>query len=138
MGKDDDYREDTLKFYMRDTRETLAAVSTIIERGRIATKDRHRSLEKYGPWCIGTIYSTSILEIRLYVAIRIDTGPLPETTHANKAIYIGLKGLTMLHTGTGYSRMRAGSVSNIAAGVPHRLEPTEDGTQVLVIMVGEG
>jgi len=130
--------EDTLQYYMRDTRETLAAVSAVIERGRVATNDEQRAIASVGPWCIGTLYRTDVLKIQLYIAVRADSEPLKGITLPVKAIYIGLKGAAMLHSDTGYSRIRTGSVANMAAGIQHSLEPVENDTHVLVVEVGEG
>lgn len=130
--------EDTLQYYMRDTRETLAAVSAVIERGRISTNDRHKAITDVGPWCTGTIYSADVLKINLYIAVRVDDSPLVQVTLNTKSIYIGLKGAAVLHSETGYSRIRTGSVANMAAGIQHSLEPLENETHVLVVEVGEG
>lgn len=130
--------EDTLQFYMRDTREMLAAVSAVIERGRVATSDQQRAIASLGPWCIGTLYSTDVVKIKLYIAVRVDNGPLEVVTLPTKSVYIGLKGAAMLHSDNGYSRIRTGSVANMAAGIQHSLEPVENDTHVLVVEVGEG
>lgn len=116
----------------------LAAVSAVIERGRVATNDQQRAIVSVGPWCIGTLYSTDVLKIKLYIAVRVDDSPLPSITSPTKSIYIGLRGAAMLHSDNGYSRIRTGSVANVAAGIRHSLEPVESETHVLVVEVGEG
>lgn len=129
--------DDTLATLMRDSADKLKQVSSIIERGRI-TKNQ-RIVKPAGPWCMGLLYYTEAFEIRLCVATTTaQEDPPPTFKYFGKAVYLGLKGKANIYVGSGYMRLIPSVVSHIEMGQEHVVEPLENNTQILLILIGEG
>lgn len=127
--------DDTLRAIMNDSADKLKQIQAIIERGRI-TKSQ-RAVRPAGPWAIGLLYFTEAFEIRMCVAASANENPPPFFQYLCKAVYIGLKGKASLYVGSGYMRLAPGTVAHVNMHEEHVLEPLEDNTQVLLILIGE-
>lgn len=135
MSKNDKVRDDTLRMIMNDSADKLKQVSAIIERGRITRNQR--AVRPVGPWFTGLLYHTDTFEIRLCVATVVSANPPPFFQYLGKAVYIGLKGAANIYIGSGYMRLAPSTVAHVNMGEEHVLEPLENNTQILLILIGE-
>jgi hypothetical protein len=134
-------RQDTLVRMMNESRDALAEVSAVLERGRITREAR--VIRRHGPWHIGPLWESndddnhiSLVSITIWVAPLVDSAESPKITNSDKTVYIGIKGVTMIHEGTGYTRLTAGDLRHVASGVPHVLDPSQPNSQLVAVRVG--
>ena len=136
MTKKPEMHEDTVKIMLDRSRQTLAEVSALIERGRSKTGDS-RAIDVLGPWSIGNLFHSEDLVVRIYVShsARLDA-PLSKVTSPSRIFYIGKRGVSIIHRTTGYMRITEGNVIVVNPGEEHYVEPAEVGAQIIVITFG--
>jgi hypothetical protein len=133
-----DRNDDSIQRILNTSRQSLADIQTVIERGRVPT-GLASAIQTFGPWSIGTIYRADDLQIYLYMA-SIRTEPV-EFSHERWVIYLGKVGETSVYREGGSGRrvctvLGQYGACSIAPAEPHLLKPEDLGAQILAVLVG--
>jgi hypothetical protein len=130
--------EDSIQRILTTSRQSLADVQTVIERGRVPT-GLASAVQTLGPWSVGTIYRADDLQIYLYVASsKVES---VEFSHERWAIYLGKVGETTIYHEADSGRKACTVLGqygacSIAPAKPHLLRPAALGAQILAVLVG--
>jgi len=129
--------EDTCRTMLRHSKEQLALVQQVLDEGRI-TRDQ-RNLISQGPWLMGELYRTANISIKLCVAAEVTESPIRPWRHMNsKTVYVGVAGSANVYVGTTYMRVTSCNIASVNMGEEHVVEPLEEKTQLLLMLIRPG
>lgn len=125
-------RDDTIKMIMASSKERLAEVTALLDQGRITRESR--KIQANGPWCIGSVYQTDSVRIKMFVS-SLSSELAVVMSFPVSTIYIGIKNKCRLHLGSFHKLLLPGNVGYVDADENHMLEPIDVGCQVLQVLV---
>jgi len=126
--------ENSINRLLTDSRQSLADVQLVIERGRVPT-GMASAIRTLGPWSIGTVYCSDDLQIYLYVSSS-EEPPVEIEVAKQRSVYLVKRGKVLIRTALTEYQLSDCNTYTIGPDIKHSLEPMGMGAQLLAVLVG--